>query len=207
MIKFYHFFRTTCLRDGSVYWGIRGNFDPMWDVNIDYMGDGPKLIAKVNQWGGPKFINQNFRTEVLHSSSSYEEVERMIKNILNPETYADPLCLNVAPSETAAKIAEAHTGLKQTELTKHTIAASMMRNNNAIAHVVTEEVKEQISESRTKQKLKWIHNKTTREEMQIPSEELADGGMLTGFALGRLPKELKEKGPIPADTSKKYVDY
>ena len=201
MIKFYHFFRTT-FRDGSIYWGIRGNFDPMWDQRIDYIGDGPKLWAKLKQLGP-----NSFNTEVLHTSVSYEEVERMIKNILTPGTYADPRCLNVSPTETAAKIAEAHTGLKHEEITKHTIAASMMRNENALAHVVTEEAKEQISESRTKQKLKWIHNKTTREELQIPAEELADGGMLTGFTLGRLPKELKEQGPVPADTTKKYVDY
>jgi hypothetical protein len=216
MIKFYHLFKTTCIRDGSAYFGIRENADPMWDEHVDYIGNGPKLIAKINQYGGPQFIKQNFKVEVLYTSVHRDEVERQIAIILTPATYADPLCLNVSPVETAAKIAEAHTGLKQAELTKHTIASSMMRNDNALGHVKSEETKVAMAEERSKQKLKWIHNVKTREERQIPAEELEDvviddgtkvSGMITGFQLGRLPKKLRDMGPVPADTSKKYVDY
>ena len=206
-IKFYHLFKTTCLVDGSAYFGIRANENPMWDQAIDYIGNGPKLIAKIDQCGGPRNVNRYFKVEVLHSSADRDEVERMIANILTPATYADPKCLNVSPVESAAKIAEAHTGLKQAELTKQTIASSMMRNDNALGHVVTEETKEVLSETRSKKKLKWIHNPATREEMQLPADELADGGMLTGFQLGRLPKELKDKGPVPSDPNRKIVDY
>lgn len=216
VLKYYHMFKTTCLVDGSAFFGIRQNEDPMWDEHIDYIGTGPKLRAKIMQCGGPQSVKTHFKTEVLFTSTSRELVEQHINGILTPATYADPLCLNVSPQEAAKNIAEAHTGLKQAELTKQTIAVSMMRNENALGHVVTDEVKEELSEIRINKKLKWIHDPTTRQEMQIAAEELEEtklddgsaiSGMPTGFQLGRLPKHLKDLGPVPADESKKYVDY
>jgi hypothetical protein len=66
---------------------------------------------------------------------------------------------------------------------------AMLDNKNAIAHVVTDEVRNQISTK--KKRMKWIHNKKTREEFQIEVGE----EMITGFQFGRLSENLRKLGP------------
>jgi len=207
MATFYHLFKTTCIHDGSAFFGIHGNDDPMWDQNVDYVGRGPKLFKKIDQYGGKANFKFNFRVEVLFTTTSLAEAERHIKTILTPATYADPLCLNVSPEEMAETNRQSNLGVPKSELHKQVIATSLVGNNNALGAVASEEKKQAISDTRTNAKLKWIHNPETREELQLPADEIAEGGMLTGFVLGRLPKHLKEMGPVPHDPNKKIVDY
>jgi len=192
MALFYHLFKTTCTVDGSAYFGIRGNNDPMWDMRIDYVGRGDKLRAKINQYGP-----RSFNTEVLYTSSDLPTVERYIKGILTPATYADPRCLNTSREEIDNAIAEGKTGTTYSNDHKLSISISMQENENALGHVKSEESRAKSRETLLAKKLKWIHNKVTREEMQLSKEEIDDGMMLEGFELGRLPGKLKKMGPVP----------
>ena len=192
MASFYHLFKTSCVVDGSAYFGIRGNNDPMWDERIDYVGRGEKLQAKIRQYGPA-----NMRTEVLFTSSHLPDVERRLQGILSPATLSDPRCLNISQQEINDRIADGKSGVKSSADHKIAISISLQENENALGHVKSEESREQTRTTLTNKKLKWIHNKETREELQMTTEEINAGDMLPGFELGRLPKKLAKLGPVP----------
>ena len=202
MASFYHLFKTSCNVDGSAYFGIRGNNDPMWDERIDYVGRGERLTAKIRQYGP-----HSMRTEVLFTSTNLEEVERRLKGILSPATLSDPRCLNLSQEQINERIADGKSGVKSTNDHKIAISISLLENENALGHVKSEESREQTRETLTNKKLKWIHNKETREELQITKDELDDGGMLSGFELGRLPQKLKKQGAKPPTGQWRDLSY
>lgn len=194
---FYNLFLTKCSLDGSGFFGIHGTPDPMWDQRIDYIGNGPRLAAKLKQYPAIRYPGV-WSTEVLFTSTDRDVVEERLKSILTPATLADPRCLNVSDQETYAKVSNTLTGHVQTEGTKAKISENMAGNDNSLGHVMPEESRAQLSKTRITAKLKWIHNKKTREELQLTKEEIDAGDMLPGFELGRLPKKLKEQGPVKA---------
>jgi hydroxypyruvate isomerase len=164
----------------------------MWDERIDYIGRGEKLAAKIRQYGP-----HNMYTEVLHTSTNYDEVERRLLGILSPATLSDPRCLNISQQEINDRISSGKSGVKSSNDHKLAISVSLQENENALGHVKSEESREQTRQTLVDKKLKWIHNKSTREELQMTKEEIDAGDMLPGFELGRLPKKLAKLGPVP----------
>lgn len=186
---FYHLFKTTCKVDESAFFGIHGNNDPMWDEHINYIGSGRKLVAKIKQYGrSNEEYARNFTTEVMMTSSVLEDVEKYIKGILTPATYSDPRCLNVSPAEMAADISAAKLGVPNTEDHNTAISLGMEGNQNALGHVVSDDAKNQIAETRSNAKLKWIHNPVTKQEKQVSLDQILQEGVMPGFKVGRLPK-------------------
>jgi hypothetical protein len=184
-LYFYFLFKTTA-PDGSAFFGIHRSENPSWASDgqpIGYIGNGPKLQAKVRQFG----IN-SMNVEVLYTSGDYNDVVKKLDNILTPATLADARCLNMPRPVTNEKISEALTGQPKSDEHKQAIAEAMVGNQNSLGNVQSEETKEAISETRINAKLKWWHRKDTGEEVQLEADE--EG--LTGFELGRLPKEFKK---------------
>ena len=202
MAMFYHLFKTSCTVDGSAYFGIRGNNDPMWDEHIDYVGRGERLTAKIRQYGAA-----TMRTEVLATSTDLPSIERQLAGILSPATLSDPRCLNISREEINNRISEGKSGVKSTEDHKIAISISLQENQNGLGHVKSEESRAQTRKTLSDKKLKWIHNKETREELQITKEEIDAGDMLTGFVLGRLPANLKKKGAAPPTGQWRDLSY
>jgi hypothetical protein len=194
-IYYYALFKTTA-PDQSAFFGIVKTQNPSYGqdgIPFSYIGTGAKLRAKARQFGIGRLT-----TEVMLIDPSYDNVKKRLDGILTPATLRDPLCLNMPQTPREQKISEAMTGVPKSELHKENIAMSMAGNQNAIGHVVSEEHKAIISEANRKKdeildaesvKMVWIHNKNTAEELQFPKDE----DVLTGFELGRLPKELKSK--------------
>lgn len=185
---FYVLFKTTA-PDGSAFFGITRTQNPNYgqDGNeLPYIGNGPKLQQKARQFGIQRLI-----CEVLRIDGSYDVIRQALDNILTPATLADPRCLNMSQIATNAKISEALTDQTKSTAHKEAIAVSMVGNANALGHIKSEETIAQITESvrETKGKVKWYHNKTTGEQIQLEEDEEA----LTGFELGKLPKELASK--------------
>jgi len=183
-IYYYVLFKTTA-PDGSAFFGIHRTQNPSWGEDgqaISYIGNGPKLAAKARQFGISRLV-----TTVIALDPNYDVIRRKLDTILNPATLADPRCLNMPLPERNKAISEALSGQPKSEDHKEAIAVSMVDNQNALGHIKTEEARETIAESKTG--LKWYHNPETAEELQL----MADEDILTGFQLGRLPKELKSK--------------
>jgi len=193
-IYFYVLFKTTA-PDGSSFFGIHRTENPAYGQDgqpLSYIGNGPKLQAKARQFGIERLV-----TDILYVSGDYADVSRRLDNILTPATLADPRCLNMPRAETNAKISEALTGKSKSEEHKAAIGESMLNNQNRLGAVTSEETKQAISEAHASNKPKWYHKKDTGEEIQLEADEEA----LTGFELGRLPKEFKKnfkaKNPVP----------
>ena len=185
-IYFYVLFKTVA-PDGSTFFGIHRTQNPTYGQDglpIEYIGSGKRLQDKVRQFG-----IQSMSTEVIQIDGDYNTIKRSLDRILTPATLADPRCLNIAPQVTAQNISEALTDKPKSEFHKVHISTAMYANDNAIGHVKSEEAKEAISETKSNQKLKWYHNPETAEEITLPEDE----DCLTGFVIGRLPKELKAK--------------
>jgi hypothetical protein len=183
-IYFYVLFKTTA-PDGSAFFGITRTQNPSYGQDgtpISYIGNGPKLQQKARQFG-----IQNLVCEVMQVDGSYDVIKRRLDQILTPATLADPRCLNMSQPATNAKISEALTDQTKSQSHKEAIAVSMAGNSNALGHVKSEETKEIIGKAIAK--TKWYHNKNTGEQIQLDAEEDA----LTGFELGKLPKELASK--------------
>lgn len=172
---FYYLFKTTCRVDQSAFFGIHRSTSSSWGsdgVPIGYFGTGAKLRAKVKQCeriGGLAAFDH----EVLYVSGDYNDVKKKLDAILTPATLADPKCLNMPLPAT------------KTDDHKDNISKSMVGNKNALGLVQPDSAKIAISNS--KKKIKWWHNPKTKEEVQLDADE--EG--LTGFELGRLPKEIK----------------
>jgi hypothetical protein len=183
-IYFYVLFKTTA-PDGSAFFGITRTQNPSYGQDgtpIPYIGNGPKLQAKARQFGIAALV-----CEVLQVDTSYDLIRRRLDGILTPATLADPRCLNMSQPATNAKISEALTDKPKSDSHKEAIAVAMAGNSNALGHVLSEETKEVIADKLSK--VKWYHNKTTGEQIQLDADEEA----LTGFELGKLPKELVSK--------------
>ena len=187
-IYFYFLFKTTA-PDGSAFFGIHRSQNITWGTDgnpVNYIGTGPKLQAKVRQFG----INR-MRVEVLYTDPLYDNCKRRLDSILTPATLQDPRCLNVPLPERNQKISEALSDLPKSAEHKAAIAESMADNKNALGHVKGPEaiaaIAEAVSIHRTG--TKWFHRKDTGEEIQLGQDE----DVLTGFELGRLPKELKSR--------------
>ena len=184
-IYFYALFKTTA-PDGSAFFGITRTQNPSYGQDgqpMSYMGNGPKLQQKARQYG-----LGNLTIEVLSIDADYNVTKQRLDRILTPATLADPRCLNMPRIETNAKISEALIDKPKSEDHKLAIAESMVGNDNATGHVVSEQAKEAISEANAggTGKMKWWHRPDTGEEVQLPADE--EG--LTSFVIGRLPKEL-----------------
>jgi hypothetical protein len=195
-IYFYALFKTTA-PDGSAFFGITRTQNPSYGQDgtpVNYMGNGPKLIAKARQYGGLS----KFTHEVLSIESSYETQVQRLDRILNPATLADPRCLNMPRPDKLPKVSEALSGKSKSEFHKMAISEGLIGNENFAGHVHSEETKEKIAESVSKARanLKYYHNPKTGEEITLEPDE----DVLTGFVAGKLPKELKGK----LDKAKKY---
>jgi len=201
-LYFYFLFRTSA-PDGSAFFGIHRSENPSWGTDgsaINYIGNGPKLAQKARQFG-----IERLTTEVLFSDPVYDIVKRRLDQILTPATLSDPRCLNMPREEINKAISEGLKDKPKSEEHRLNIAHAMVQNDNALAHVKSDDTKDAISKAmegnqnavksvdesskastkKAKTKLKWWHNKTTGEEVTLEEEE--EG--LTGFELGRLPKE------------------
>lgn len=179
-IHYYFLFKTSA-PDGSAFFGLHRSQNPSWGTDgtpINYIGNGLKLQQKAKQFGIHRLT-----TEVIMAAGTYDEVKIKLDSILTPATLADPLCLNMPQPVINQKISDALTGLSKSEGHKAAISTSMVFNENALGHVKTDETKAQIAEAH--KKMKWWHRKDTGEEIQLSIDE--EG--LTGFELGRLPKE------------------
>lgn len=188
-IFFYVLFKTTA-PDGSAFFGIHRTENPAWGSDgspLNYIGNGPKLAQKVRQFG-----IEHMAVDVMEMSGDYAHIASRLDRILTPATLADPRCLNMPRQETNQKISEALTGKPKSEPHKANIALAMVGNQNSLGNVVTEDTKEAIAEtvsaSRSNAGLKWYHKKDTGEEIQLEADE----DPITGFELGRLPKEFKK---------------
>ncbi len=182
-LYYYYLFKTSA-PDGTAFFGIHRSISPSWGADglpMEYIGNGPKLAAKARQFGMARL-----RTEVLHAAGTYEEVEHRLNQILTPATLADPRCLNMPREEINQNISKAMIDVPKSAEHKEAIAEAMEDNKNALGHVKSEETREKIGEAR--KGLKWYHNKSTGEEITLEEDEEA----LTGFELGRLPKEFKK---------------
>jgi hypothetical protein len=187
-LAYYVVFKTS-LPDGSAFFGIQQTTNPTFGSDghpWTYLGKGPKLAAKARQFG-----IHRLRPEVIQLYATYEEARRKLDTILTPATLADPLCLNMPPShgpEHGARVSEGLTGKSKSITHRLAISEAMVSNDNALGHVKSDEAKALISEtklSNSTSKLKWYHNKSTGEQIQLEEDE----DCLTGFELGKLPKE------------------
>jgi hypothetical protein len=180
-IYYYALFKTTA-PDSSAFFGIVKTQNPSYGqdgIPFSYIGTGAKLRAKARQFGIGRLT-----TEVMLIDPSYDNVKKRLDGILTPATLRDPLCLNMPQTPREQKISEAMTGVPKSEPHKAAIGNAMVANDNALGHVKSEEAKEAIGEARSK--MKWYSNHKTGEEIQLEEDE----EVLTGFQLGRLPKEL-----------------
>ena len=209
-IYFYALFKTTC-PDGSAYWGITKTQNPSYGEDgqpVSYYGNGPRLRAKARQFG-----IQTLRHEVLEISPDLAHIQKRLNHILNPETLADPRCLNESQAAINEKIAQALTGTTKTDQHKEKIAHAMVGNQNAVKPdevkpVPTQDTQDPVmlaahrsdkqsqpqSQDQSQDALRdhagvWYHKVETAEEIMLEHDELP----LTGFVKGRLPKELKKK--------------
>ena len=183
-IYFYVLFKTTA-PDGSAFFGITRTQNPSYGNDgtpLQYIGNGPKLQQKARQFG-----IANLHCEVLQVDASYDIIRRRLDGILTPATLADPRCLNMSQPATNAKISEALTDQTKSTSHKEAIAVSMVGNNNALGHVKSEETKVAIGEAISKSK--HYHNPITGESIVLEADE----EVLTGFVLGKLPKNLQSK--------------
>ena len=183
-IYFYVLFKTTA-PDGSAFFGITRTQNPSYGQDgapLQYIGNGPKLQQKARQFG-----IQNLSCEVLQVDASYDLIRRRLDGILTPATLADPRCLNMSQPDTNKKISEALTDQTKSTSHKEAIAVSMVGNDNALGHVKSEETKEVIGNAISKSK--HYHNPSTGESIVLDADE----EVLTGFVLGKLPKELASR--------------
>jgi len=182
--KFYFVFKTQCILpppcpiSGAAYFGITSSDNPFYgqDGNFPYAGEGARLLEAVRQYGA-----DNFRVSLEGGAETdHTKAKARLEVILN-QVRGHPLSLN-HPDPNPGPVTDEH---------KDHLAIALMDNKNAIAHVVTEDMKQHLREVNTGKKFKWICNKETREEMQIEvGEEL-----LSGFEFGRLSKKQRKKGP------------
>jgi hypothetical protein len=184
--QFHHLYRTQCLIDGAAYFGIASNDNPFYgqDGNFPFAGAGRKLLEHFSKHGA-----NNFRVNLIESSENYEKIKAHLDKILK-DVDGHPLSLNVSTAELGEKMREINTGVPKSEDHKEHIALAMIDNKNALGHVVTEDTKKQIRETK-KKRLKWIHNPDTNEELQIEADET----LLRGFKYGRLSDERRKEGP------------
>lgn len=183
-VYFYILFKTTA-PDKSAFFGIHRTENPSYGQDglpVTYLGTGKKLQDKVKQYG-----IHSLTYDVLKVCATHGEAAAELAKILTPATMADPRCLNMPIPSRGEKISEALTDLPKSPEHKEHISLAMQGNDNALGHVKSEETREVIAES--KSKVKWYHNKKTGEEIQLEQDEEA----LTGFELGRLPKELHSR--------------
>jgi len=181
-LKYYVVFQTTA-PDGSKFFGIQATQNPSFGSDGEpwtYIGNGPRLAQKAKQFGIHRLI-----PTVIQVHGDYDSAKRQLDNILATDG-KHPLCLNMPLPEKNEKISESLTDLPKSDSHKQAISSGLQGNQNALGMVHSEESKEAISEAHQKQK--WWHKKETGEEIQLPADE--EG--LTGFELGRLPKEYKK---------------
>lgn len=178
-ILFYHVFQTQCVVDGSSYFGMTSNENANYGRDggkLDYIGNGPRLIAKIREHG-PK----SMRVIVHFTDPLKVNAQRHLDGILK-DTINHPLSLNVSEEERFENISDGMEGLVHEQAHNDSISIGMRGTKNALGNV--------------RPKLKWIHNKTTNEELQIEVGE----DLLEGFEFGRLKKGERAKGA-------KQIDY
>lgn len=182
--KFHFVFKTQCILpppcpiSGAAYFGITSSDNPFYgqDGTYPYAGEGKKLVEAIRQYGA-----EHFRVTIEGGAETdFSKAKARLEHILN-QVRGHPLSLNLDNPNPGP----------QTEEHRQALSLAFIDNKNAIAHVVTDEARKQISENLKKKKLKWIHNKKTREEFQIEKGE----DLLTGFQFGRLPGKLRKMGP------------
>jgi hypothetical protein len=182
---FYYLYKTTCIPEGSAYFGIHRTTNPAWGEDgqpLETLGHGQRLLARVKHYGVDRF-----KLEVVFASTNYEDVKKRLEGILTPATLADPRCLNMPPEELSKRISDATKDIPKSEAHKAKIAIALDGNQNSLGNVLPESAKQTISEQ--KKKIKWWHNPNTGEEVQLEIDEEP----LTGFTLGRCPKAIKDK--------------
>src|ERR1700733_15388073 len=104
---YYYIVFKTSAPDGSAFFGIIKTENASWGQDgqpISYIGNGPKLRAKAQQYGIARL-----RTDVLYVEPLQELAQKRLDAILTSATYADPKCLNVPPAEKNANISKAMT--------------------------------------------------------------------------------------------------
>ena len=173
---FFFLYKTQCLVDGSAYFGVQASSNVNWNEDNKVVGGGLKLQQKINQFG-----RHRFRTSIEFCSTERDLVMKRLDDILSPQTLAHPLCLN---GDYTKPKSEEH---------KENMAIAKIGNTNAFGHAKSEETKEELSKRNLALKMKWIHNPTTGEEMQMPKDEIEECGIITGFVLGRAPAEVRKK--------------
>lgn len=185
---YYYLFKTQCMRCGAAYFGIHGNNDPFFGDNpLPTLGNGPKLVEHFAIHG-----KNNHRTTLVFTNTDYNVTENRLKAILAPDVLEHPLCLNANPKEFSEKMREINLNVPKTESHKTSIAIAGLGNTNPLGNVRSPESNQKTSETIRAMKMKWIHNKSTCEEMQMPADEIKECGMPTGFELGRLTKEMRK---------------
>jgi hypothetical protein len=175
---FFFLYKTQCLVDGSAYFNVQASRDLNWNENNQIVGQGLKLVEKIKRHGKDKF-----RTTIELCSTERDLVMKRLNEILSPETLANPLCLNgivgAPPNDDEASHKKS--------------LARLGKPSAATGHVKSEESKAALSERNKALKMKWIHNPVTGEEMQMPMDEIAECGIITGFIMGRASAEIRKK--------------
>lgn len=182
--QFYFIFKTQCILpppcpiSGAAYFGITSSDNPFYgqDGNFPYAGEGKRLLDAVRQYGA-----DNFRVsmEGVGAETDFSKAKARLDAILS-QVRGHPLCLN-HENPNPGPVSEEH---------REHLSIALMDNLNAIAHVVSEDVKPKM-DNRSGKKLKWICNRKSREEMQIQVGE----DVLEGFHFGRLTPKERKKGP------------
>jgi hypothetical protein len=179
---FFYFLFKTMAPDGSAFFGIHRSTNISWGTDgnpVKYIGNGPKLQAKVKQFG----INA-MRLEVLSVDGDYATIRKRLEAILTPATLADPRCLNMPLPVRNVKISEAMRDQSKSPEHREAIALAMVGNQNAAK--VSDDIEVGADDDNG---MVWYHNPATSEELQLEHDEEP----LTGFVKGKLPVALKGK--------------
>lgn len=191
---FYNVYRIQCTVDGAAYFGIKGTRDLAWGedgvANFGRLGLQPPNTKRWREYV-QKYGMRPWRLTIILTTTDVELAKTRFDQIMN-ETKKHPLSLNfdqeahiaaTLPLATeAARIA--NTDTPREPETKKKISKGMkrfrdkQRAENEAAGIPEQKLTEGPAGHR------WIHNKTTNEEMMI----FVDEDLLTGFEEGRLPK-------------------
>lgn len=199
---FYYLYRVFHVHDNRSYFGMHGTSNMSWGDDGYY--PELRLGSKFTDAIAANTVNpQHLKVETLLVSTSRDVITNRLEQILTPATYADPRCMNVTPQEFSKIMHDATIGKQKSNDHKTAMSIGKQGNTNSLGKVNSDATNAAISSTRIAKKLKWIHNLTTREELQLEAGE----DMLEGFQLGRLPIKLRKKGPVPANGQWRDVSY
>lgn len=152
---FYLVYKTTNLIDGKYYIGCHQT-DSLED---GYIGSGKHLKRAIKKYG-----KDNFKREIIHQTSSKEEMFEVEKTLVSESLVNDPMSYNLKIGGSGGNpgLVGAFAGRKHTEETKEKIRAS------SVSRIITEETRKLLSTNNWAKRDPVAHREHMRKIARIP---------------------------------------